>query len=187
MEIIYYNSQTEFLKNHLKDFINLNEEKIKITIIENTEAFYGCDTSIDKEWCDKNGILYAQNKLVDDVGCIVSIKGNIVLDIIKKGYGDIRFSDNFSKALCEYFKSKGMNSVRQDNNDVLVDGFKVASGAEAILSNNFHFVGYQISINQDLNAIKHICKKPMEKVPKALSEYGITTEEMLEFCEKYWE
>jgi hypothetical protein len=26
----------------------------------------------------------------------------------------------------------------------------------------------------------------MIKVPKALSEYGITTEEMVKFCEDYW-
>ena len=47
-------------------------------------------------------------------------------------------------------------------------------------------MGYQISINQDLDVIKHACTKPMEKIPKALSEYGITTEEMVKFCEDYW-
>lgn len=36
--------------------------------------------------------------------------------------------------------------------------------------------------------IKAICRKPMRKVPKGLSEYGITTEEVeqmfLAFCER---
>ena len=41
-------------------------------------------------------------------------------------------------------------------------------------------------VNVDLEAIKNACKKPMVKVPKALSEYGITTEEMVKFCEDYW-
>jgi hypothetical protein len=79
-----------------------------------------------------------------------------------------------------------MDSVRQDNNDILVDGFKVASGAEVSLPNGFRYVAYQISINQDLETIKHACLKPMVKVPKALSEYGITTEEMVDFCKNYW-
>lgn len=43
-------------------------------------------------------------------------------------------------------------------------------------------------MNVDLEDIKKICKKPMKKVPKGLSEYGITTEEVeqmfLEFCKE---
>jgi len=34
---------------------------------------------------------------------------------------------------------------------------------------------------------KHICKKEMVKIPKALSDYGITTEEIVDFCEAYWD
>ena len=45
-----------------------------------------------------------------------------------------------------------------------------------------------IGINTNLDHIKAICRKPMKKVPKGLSEYGITTEEVeqmfLEFCEQ---
>ena len=45
-----------------------------------------------------------------------------------------------------------------------------------------------IGINTNLDHIKAICRKPMKKVPKGLSEYGITTEEVeqwfLDFCEK---
>lgn len=44
-----------------------------------------------------------------------------------------------------------------------------------------------IGINTNLEHIKAICRKPMQKVPKGLSEYGITTEEVeemfLNFCE----
>ena len=43
-------------------------------------------------------------------------------------------------------------------------------------------------INTKLEDIKKICTKPMVKVPKGLSEYGITTEEVkewfLDFCKK---
>ena len=44
-----------------------------------------------------------------------------------------------------------------------------------------------LCLNVNLDHIKAICKKPMKKVPKGLSEYGITTAEVekmfLEFCE----
>lgn len=43
-------------------------------------------------------------------------------------------------------------------------------------------------MNTNLDHIKAICRKPMKKVPKGLSDYGITTEEVeqmfLEFCKQ---
>ena len=100
--------------------------------------------------------------------------------------GGEALSDRFSKELCKYLAQKGLPSVRQDNNDILVDGFKVASGGE-ITINNWNYMGYQISVNQDIEAIENICTKPMIKIPKALSDYGITTDEIVEFCKEYWE
>ena len=45
-----------------------------------------------------------------------------------------------------------------------------------------------VSVISQLDHIKTICRKPMVKVPKGLSEWGITTEEVeqmfLEFCEQ---
>ena len=186
MKIKEFNSQIEFHKKYMEDFLNSNEDSMKIAIIDKTEALYGGDETIDKGWCDDNGIPYSQGKLIQHTGCIIAVKGNILLDIKKKFDGGECICDKFSKALCKYLKNKGMDSVRQDNNDVLVDGFKVASGAEVSLPNGFQYVAYQISINQALDIIKHACKKPMVKIPKALSEYGITTEEMKKFCIDYW-
>lgn len=65
----------------------------------------------------------------------------------------------------------------------------MASGAEIRVGDNLKNVynTYQISINQDIEAIKHICKKEMIKIPKALSDFGITAEEIVNFCEDYWD
>lgn len=186
MEIKYYNSQIEFHKNDMENFLNSDKEEFKITVLDRTEALYGGESTIDKKWCDEHNIPYSQGKLIQHTGCIIGVKGNILLDIKKYLTNGKAICDDFSERLCEYFMKRGLNSVKQDNNDILVDGFKVASGAEVTLPNGFQYVAYQISINQDLEAIKHACLKPMIKVPKALSEYGITTEEMKKFCEDYW-
>ena len=49
------------------------------------------------------------------------------------------------------------------------------------------YTGGIISMNVNLDHIKAICRKPMKKVPKGLSDYGITSEEVeemfLDFCE----
>jgi hypothetical protein len=113
--------------------------------------------------------------------------GSIVLTVKRKlKDGGDALSDKFSKALSEYLSSKGLPTVRCDNNDVMVGNGKVASGGE-ICINGFNYMGYQISVNQDIDAIKNICiSKPMVKIPKALSDFGITTEEMREFCIDYW-
>ena len=44
----------------------------------------------------------------------------------------------------------------------------------------------QISINQDLEVIKNVCLKPMVKVPKGLGEYGVTTEEIIDWVEDWF-
>ena len=123
--------------------------------------------------------LYALQQLSPDI--LERVKIATILTGDEEGYGTngiIKFAD--------YLKQKGLNSVRCDNNDVLVDNFKVASGAEAILPTGLLYICYQISINQDLEVIKYACTKPMIKVPKALSEYGITTEE-IEKINKHYE
>ena len=154
--------------------------------MQNTEVVYGANGSCNTEWPDENNISYVHQSKLQGGGCIVGVAGNIFVDVKSKlPDNGICLSDNFSKALCEYLKSKGLDSVRQDNNDVLVEGYKVASGCETTVDDN-QYMGYQISINQDIETIRHACNKEMIKVPKGLSEYGITTEDIKDFCIKYW-
>ena len=154
-------------------------------MLNQTEAIFGADDSCNTKWCDENGIPYAHQEKLQGGGCIIGVKGNIFIDVKRKLEGGECLADRFSKALYIYFKEKGLETVRCDNNDVLIDNYKVASGCESI-HNGFNYMGYQISINQDIETIKKACNKPMVKIPKALSEYGITTDEMLDFSEQYW-
>ena len=180
----YYNSQIEFVQNE-QEFLSSTKEETVIVTLEKTEAIYGKDDSCNTEWCKENNIPFIHQSKLNGGGCIIGVKGNIFLDIKRLNKGGECLSDKFSKALAQYFISKGFNSARCNNNDVLIDTYKVASGCEC-MEGNFLYMGYQISIYQDIEIIKHACNKPMIKIPKALSEYGITTEEMLSFCESYW-
>ena len=186
-KIKYLSSQMDFQLNHRDEFLKSLEEETKITVMDKTEAMYGDDGTCDVKYCEDHNIPYYQNILLKGTGCIIAVNGNLLFDIKRNPKENTQaLSDKFSYALCDYLEQKGLNSVRCDNNDVLVDNFKVASGAEAILPTGLLYICYQISINQDLEVIKHACTKPMIKVPKALSEYGITTEEMIAFSEKFW-
>lgn len=64
-----------------------------------------------------------------------------------------------------------------DGNDVLINGYKVASWSCKRIKENV-LVAIVTSVNVDLETIQNICTKPMVKVPKGLSEFGITTQEI---------
>jgi hypothetical protein len=185
MEIRYFDSQIDFFE-HEDEFINSPNDEVAMAVLKQTEAIYNENSGCNLEYCNANGIKAYKGK-INTMGTGVVTKGSIVLTVKKKMLdGGEALTDMFSKALAKYLEEKGLTSVRQDNNDIMVDGMKVASGGEIVL-NGFNYMGYQISINQDLIAIKNICSKPMVKLPAPLSKFGVTTREIISFCRDYFE
>ena len=93
-----------------------------------------------------------------------------------------RFVDYF----VNWLKTKGLNADFVSN-DIVVDGYKIC-GMCTTRYGRIDYTGGFISMNVNLDHIKAICKKPMEKIPKGLSEYGITTDEVekmfIAFCKQ---
>lgn len=188
MKITYYDSQIKFVENGENDFLTSNNNEAVIICLNQTEVCYLNDDSCNVQYCEENNIPIIKNSEIKTIlqnngGCIVGVNGNIFINIKVKS--DICLSDKFSKMLCQYLKNKGIESVSEDNNDILINGFKVASGCETTY-NGWQLMVYQISLYQDINLIENICTKAMVKVPKGLSEYGLTTEELKQFCIDYW-
>lgn len=180
----FLNSQIDFVNQEQK-FLDSTIEETYIIVLDQTEAIYGKDDSCNIKYCQEHNIPYIHQSKLSGGGCIIGVKGNIFIDIKREHAGGKCLSDTFSEALKDFFVSKGLSSVRCDNNDVLVDGYKVASGCECSY-NKWEYMGYQISIFQDIETIKNVCNKPMVKIPKGLNDYGITTEEIKKFCEEYF-
>lgn len=86
------------------------------------------------------------------------------------------FKQSFVEHFVNWLQNKGLNAVYEDN-DILIDGYKVC-GTSTTRYGRIDFTAIFIGVNTNLEHIKTICKKPMVKVPKGLSEYGITTEEI---------
>ena len=175
----------KYFNENLYDIFNSENSKVYYCVHEQTEVNAGVQNDCDMQYCKEHDIpVYLMERCG---GTIVCSKGNVGISAITPvGWGWQTAS--FLRALADYLKSKNLN-VQYSNNDILVDGFKVASSAESRVGDNLKNVysTYQISINQDIEAIKHICRKEMVKIPKALSDYGITTEEIVDFCEEYWD
>ena len=186
MEIKLFDSQIDFLNEGEEAFVGSPNDETAIAVLKSTEALYNENSGCNLEYCKAHNIKTYKGK-INTMGTGVVTAGSLFLTVKRNMKdGGEALSDRFSKALAKYFAEKGLPAVRCDNNDVMVDNGKVASGGEIFL-NGFNYMGYQISVNQDVEAIKNICTdKPMIKQPKALSDFGITTEEMVEFCKEFW-
>lgn len=148
--------------------------------IDVLSANYGNMNDIDKEFCDANDIKYRYENRSG--GCMVLFPGNIIVQ-------DVYPTDNFLRQhgflndLVEYLQAKGINAIT-NNNDLMIDGKKMVGAVSETLPEPYKgsvFFGLSISINSDPELISKICTKESEKVPGALSDYGITTEDMMKF------
>lgn len=150
-------------------------------LVETPVAFVHRELQVDKDICTSMG--YEVYEAYYNGGTIIGNKGDIAFahfDHIDNGW-----MKRFVSYFLEWLKSKGLNAT-YESNDILVDGYKVCGLCVTRYGRIDYTAGF-ISINANLDHIKAICKKPMVKVPKGLSEYGITTEEVeemfLKFCE----
>ena len=116
-------------------------------------------------------------------GSIVCFPGDLSLCLTTWGDTAPDFGEQCMEAVSAMLREAGAE-VTRDNNDVLADGKKVASWARATLITGWVQTVAHFSVNVDVELIRRICTKPMEKIPGALSEYGITAQGLWEKIEK---
>lgn len=179
MEIIKP-TQAEWL-NEVKKHIEGGIHKIGYVVIEKPVAIVHREYQVDKDVCDVLGYDIAES--FNNGGTILATKGDIIFSHLDKP--DNGWIFGFVTYFLDWLKAKGLNAV-YENNDILIDGYKVC-GVCVTRYGRIDFSSAILTVNSNLDHIKAICKKPMVKVPKGLSEYGITTEEVeemfLRFCE----
>lgn len=172
--------QTELMEV-VNRLIAYGQHRVGYVSIETPIAIVYQKQQVDEAICEALG--YDVCELRSNNGTILCNAGDIaVANIGKVSDG---WCDRFIGYFVEWLKSKGLDATTVKN-DVLVDGYKVCG----MCVNRYGRVDYSggfIGINTNLEHIKKICRKPMVKVPKGLSEYGITTEEVeqmfLDFCD----
>ena len=136
--------------------------------------------AVNRDLCAKLGYYIMETKHTG--GVVVVGEGDV--SVIHFGEIGNRTMLDFADYLVEQYKKRGLNATF-DGNDVLIDGYKI-SGLSATPYGHIQYSTIHIGVNTNLNDIRAICTKPMVKVPKGLSDYGITTEEVeqmfLDFC-----
>lgn len=139
---------------------------------------------VDEQLCHDMG--YKVYETFDPAGgSIVANAGDI--NVCNFGYRHNNFLQEFGNNFTKWLQSKGLNA-EFIKNDILIDDYKIC-GTCITNYNDIDYTAIHIGINTNLEDIKKICRKPMKKIPKGLSEFGITTEEVknwiIDFTEKY--
>ena len=180
MEIIKPN-QNEWMPEVVRH-IQGGIRKIGYVVIERPVAIVHRATQVDADTCEEYG--YEIVESFNNGGTILANQGDIIASHLAEPENG--WLNRFAACFVDWLKAKGLNA-EFTNNDILVDGYKVC-GTCITRYGRIDFSSVYIGINTNLDHIKAICKKPMVKVPKGLSEYGITTEEVeqmfLDFCEQ---
>ena len=109
-------------------------------------------------------------------GSIVCFPGD--LSLCRVSWGPDGWGEEITAKFAAYLETTG-KEVRIDGNDVLLDGKKVMSWAEAFLRSGWVQTVAHFSVNTDLDLIRELCTKPMLKTPGQLSDYGITAEKII--------
>ena len=163
-------------------FIAGGLHRIAYVIVDRPVAIVHRAYQVDAEVCKELG--YEIVESYNNGGTIVSNSGDVLIGHFAEP--DNGWHDRFVAYFVDWLKAKGLNADYVSN-DIVVDGYKVC-GMCITRYGRIDYTGGIIGINTNLDHIKAICKKPMVKVPKGLSEYGITTEEVeqmfLEFCKQ---
>ena len=161
-----YNIRDSILKS-----ITNQEERLFFWMAEETSIFVGKNTITNS--CDLPII-----ELPNAGGVIISGKGSMATGYISHDLYN-HFNEDFAAALKDWLLQKEL-TVTQMGNDILINGYKVASSSTARV-NNMLFSAFHISFSVDLDLINTICTKRMEKVPKGLEEFGISQCELQDF------
>lgn len=177
--------------------VQVNEDEYQAiyqSLIDNNDQknhYFGIITSLiaihesremnyNQQYCEEHNIKILHNNRYGET--IVAFSGDI----------DFFFIQNENKipkeinCLLQYlrFNKKLVANIDESmmliGRDILIDDtYKVATFTNTEY-NGVVFTAGHISMSVDLDEIKNICLKPMKKIPKGLTEYGITQQEIID-------
>ena len=174
-------TQTEWL-NEATKYIQGGLHKTAYLVVDTPLVGVYRKSQVDEEICKELG--YEVVETYNNASTVGHEKGDILFGHfcpIDNGW-----YDRFIAYFVDWLKNKGLNADFVSN-DIVVDGYKVCGMCITRYGRIDYTAGF-IGVNTNLDHIKAICKKRMKKVPKGLSEYGITSEEVeqmfLDFCKQ---
>lgn len=170
MEIIEFKNYI----NNLEDYLKLDNKTV-LVVGDKTYCLQGLYSLLNEEYCINNNIEILKTRHFG--GAIINFPEDICIGNFQSRTNN--FGSSIMDRLIQFFIDKGLNAILQDN-DILIDGYKCASYMTTNIKGTL-YTAIHISIGMDLDLIKNICTKPMNKIPKGLLDFGITRDEIKKF------
>lgn len=165
----------EQVTQEVQKLIQLQQEAFVYCVAEAPCAVVGTNGHADIEKAIELGIKVVQ--INHEGGCIVTNTGDVDVGIFTKGYYGHQIRDTIINKLVTLLSADGINATIMSN-DLIVKDRKVL-GFGSRMYGEILYTAIHISLNTDLELVRQICTKPMEKIPGSLSEYGVTTEDVV--------
>ena len=155
-----------------KDLMERQSDGLVLLFSSELAVVYGHPQYIDTNVCARNGAFLYQAWHLG--GAIICFPGDLSIMELKNGGSNFGYES--ISAVRDMLESRKIDALI-DGNDLMVDGRKCGSWARTIDSGYTQIVVH-FSINSDMQTIQELCAKPMVKIPGALSDYGITAEDI---------
>lgn len=169
--------KTNEIQSELLNLTRTQTEDVIYCVYDNPVVFRSLSNDVNIDYCMQNNITVIDTGNMG--GTIVANAGDMGVAILKKEGWTIG-ADTLNY-LCEKLKDRIPN-LRVDGNDLIgEENFKLTSYASFNVGNRVIYTIIAISFNPNIEHISNICSKPMNKIPKGLSDYGITREEIVDF------
>lgn len=165
-----FKGNIEEVSSYINDLIkNPNLTGIGYGIHERETVNYGLESDVNLLYCLMHGI--DTFNIQRSGGCIVAQPGDLSLIRIHNE------NDSFNIKLVRFLQDKlqmlGIKTTL-DNNDIMIDGYKISGCTKRRLEDGRRYSAIHISQTVNLEHIKYICLKPMQKTPAGLAQWGIS-------------
>lgn len=173
--------QTNEIQTELITLATTQTEDEIYCVYDKPVVFRSMNNDVNVDYCISNNITIIDTGNMG--GTIVANTGDVGVAILKKEGWTV--GADVLNLMCDVFKDRIPN-LRVDGNDLIgEDNFKLTSYASFNVGNRVIYTIIAISINPNIEDIVNICSKPMNKVPKGLSDFGITREEIVDFIKSF--
>lgn len=170
-----YPTLYENVESAVQDMISYGKTGVIYGVAESNWIIAGVNEQLNESAVERAGIPVLH--LNHEGGCIVVSPGDIDIGLFTERDLGNKIKNNLIQDLAILLQKKGYISTIE-NNDLMVEGKKVVGFGSRMIS-NILYTAIHISINTDIELIRNICTKPMEKIPGKLSDYGISTSDVV--------
>lgn len=164
-DLRFYLAMEEYLARHSEEevfFVWQSEPTVIIGRNQDMEA------EVNIQFCNENGVRIVRRK--SGGGCVYSDEGNIMISYISQRGDASGVFDRYLSSLAECLSLMGLDAVRSERNDVLIDGMKVSGNAMQMLPDRTVAHG-TLLFATDMDALEQSIRPPVEK----LQRHGVSS------------